>query len=129
MAFTSAQKNAAAATAFAAMGNSGGGGLKKVSGNLPATYMNEFGATATRGSTDKKAKVVGRNKTENLAYPLSVEGDPGQGHYIIFYAKVTPNLYYIGFIPGLLATVLGTMLAGRAIYKREMAELFKELET
>ena len=84
MAFTSAQKNAAAATAFAAMGNSGGGGLKKVSGNLPATYMNEFGATATRGSTDKKAKVVGRNKTENLAYPLSVEGDPGQGHYIIF---------------------------------------------
>jgi len=25
--------------------------------------------------------------------------------------------------------VLGTMLAGMAIYKREMAQLFKELET
>ena len=47
----------------------------------------------------------------------------------IFYAQVTPDLYYIGFIPGVLATVLGTMLAGLAIYKREMAQLFKELET
>ena len=45
-----------------------------------------------------------------------------------FYAKVTPDLYYIGLIPGLIATVLGTMLAGIAIYKREMAQLFKELE-
>jgi len=47
----------------------------------------------------------------------------------IFYAQVTPDLFYIGFIPGVLATVLGTMLAGLAIYKREMAQLFKELET
>ena len=46
----------------------------------------------------------------------------------VFYAKVTPKLYYIGFIPGVLATVLGTMLAGLAIYKREMSQLFKELE-
>ena len=47
----------------------------------------------------------------------------------VFYAQMTPELYFIGFIPGVLATVLGTMLAGRAIYKREMAQLFKELET
>ena len=47
----------------------------------------------------------------------------------IFYSKITPDLYYIGFIPGVIATVLGTMLAGLAIYKREMAQLFKELET
>ena len=47
----------------------------------------------------------------------------------IFYAKVTTDLYYIGFIPGVLATVLGTMLAGLAVYKIEMAQLFKELET
>ena len=47
----------------------------------------------------------------------------------IFYTQVTPDLFYIGFIPGVLATVLGTMLAGIAIYKREMAQLFKELET
>ncbi|MFL2983585.1 MAG: ABC transporter permease [Candidatus Neomarinimicrobiota bacterium] len=47
----------------------------------------------------------------------------------VFYAKVTPDLYYIGFIPGVIATVFGTMLAGLSIYKREMAQLFKELET
>ena len=46
----------------------------------------------------------------------------------VFYAKVTSELYYIGFIPGVLATALGTMLAGLAIYKREMSQLFKELE-
>ena len=47
----------------------------------------------------------------------------------IFYAQVTPDLFYIGFLPGVLATALGTMLAGLAIYRREMAQLFKELET
>ena len=47
----------------------------------------------------------------------------------LFYAQVTPDLFYIGFLPGVLATVLGTMLAGLAIYRREMAQLFKELET
>jgi len=46
----------------------------------------------------------------------------------ILYPQVTPELFYIGFIPGILATVFGTMLAGCAIYKREMAQLFKELE-
>ena len=31
----------------------------------------------------------GKFSTENLAYPLNVEGDPQQGHYITFYARVT----------------------------------------
>lgn len=43
-------------------------------------------------------------------------------------AKVTPSLFYIGFIPGLFAMVLGTLLSGIGIYKRETASLFKELE-
>ena len=47
----------------------------------------------------------------------------------VFYAQVTPDLFFIGFIPGVLATLLGTMLAGLGIYKRETAQLFKELET
>ena len=47
----------------------------------------------------------------------------------IMRAHVTPDLYYIGFFPGVIATILGTMLAGRAIYSREMSQLFKELET
>lgn len=46
----------------------------------------------------------------------------------ILRAKVTPELYYIGFIPGLFAMVLGSMLSGIGIYQRETAQLFKELE-
>jgi putative ABC transport system permease protein len=43
-------------------------------------------------------------------------------------AKVTPDLFYIGFIPGLFAMLVGTALSGIGIYKRETATLFKELE-
>ncbi len=43
-------------------------------------------------------------------------------------AKVMPYMFFIGFIPGLLAMVFGTMLSGIGIYKRETARLFKELE-
>ena len=43
-------------------------------------------------------------------------------------AKITPRMYFIGFIPGLLAMFIGTALAGRAIYKRNTATLFKENE-
>jgi putative ABC transport system permease protein len=43
-------------------------------------------------------------------------------------AHVTLVDYYIGFIPGLFSTVLGTMLSGIGIFKRQTAKLFKELE-
>ena len=43
-------------------------------------------------------------------------------------AKVTPQLYYVGFIPGILSTLIGAALAGRAIFKRNTAMLFKELD-
>ncbi|MGB4974234.1 MAG: FtsX-like permease family protein, partial [Cyclobacteriaceae bacterium] len=43
-------------------------------------------------------------------------------------AKFTGELLYIGFIPGLFAMVLGNLLSGVGIYKRETATLFKELE-
>lgn len=43
-------------------------------------------------------------------------------------AEITPLAFYIGFIPGLAATVLGNALAGLRIYKRNTATLFKELE-
>jgi putative ABC transport system permease protein len=47
----------------------------------------------------------------------------------VFRAKITVPAYYIGFIPGLISTVIGTMLSGIGIYKRQTAQLFKELET
>jgi putative ABC transport system permease protein len=43
-------------------------------------------------------------------------------------SRFTPELLYIGFIPGLVAMVLGNMLSGYGIYQRETATLFKELE-
>jgi putative ABC transport system permease protein len=43
-------------------------------------------------------------------------------------SKITPPDFYIGFIPGVISTVAGTMLSGIGIYKRKTAQLFKELE-
>lgn len=48
---------------------------------------------------------------------------------LVFKARITPETYYIGIFPGVVATVLGTALAGVGIYKRQTASLFKELET
>jgi putative ABC transport system permease protein len=43
-------------------------------------------------------------------------------------ASITPTAFYIGFIPGLFAIVLGNALSGIGIFKRQTAQLFKELE-
>jgi len=43
-------------------------------------------------------------------------------------AKITPFTFVIGFLPGLIATFLGTAISGIGIYKRQTAQLFKELE-
>jgi putative ABC transport system permease protein len=43
-------------------------------------------------------------------------------------AKVSPDLFLIGFIPGVLAMAFGNILSGIGIYRRETATLFKELE-
>lgn len=43
-------------------------------------------------------------------------------------ARIMPSDFYLGFIPGLVSTVIGTMLSGIGIYKRQTAKLFKELE-
>ena len=46
-------------------------------------------AAKTLPTTTAAAKAASKYTTENLAYPLNVEGDPQQGHYISFYARVT----------------------------------------
>ncbi len=43
-------------------------------------------------------------------------------------AKITSTSYFIGFIPGLLATLLGSSISGIGIYKRQTSLLMKELE-
>jgi len=46
----------------------------------------------------------------------------------ILRAKVTPEGFLIGFIPGIISVVIGTSLAGIGVYRRSTASLFKELE-
>ncbi len=43
-------------------------------------------------------------------------------------AHISPVDFYLGFIPGVISTVIGTALSGIGIYKRKTAQLFKELE-
>jgi len=43
-------------------------------------------------------------------------------------AKITTGTYFIGFIPGLLATLLGRAVAGIGILQRETSQLFRQLE-
>ncbi|MEE8437252.1 MAG: FtsX-like permease family protein [Candidatus Neomarinimicrobiota bacterium] len=47
---------------------------------------------------------------------------------MVFRATITRETYFIGFIPGLFSTILGAALSGIGIYKRQTAQLFKELE-
>jgi putative ABC transport system permease protein len=44
-------------------------------------------------------------------------------------AQITPFSYVIGFIPGLIATFLGTSIAGIGVYKRQTSQLMKEMES
>jgi putative ABC transport system permease protein len=46
----------------------------------------------------------------------------------VFRAQISATTYYIGFIPGVISTVIGALLAGIGVYKRQTATLFKELE-
>lgn len=64
-------------------------------------------------------------------YGIDLDGALEQSNVMmpaVFRAKLTVELLYIGFIPGLLASLLGSMLAGLGIYQRSTANLFKELE-
>jgi putative ABC transport system permease protein len=46
----------------------------------------------------------------------------------VFRAHITPATWYVGFIPGIISSQIGSMLSGIGIYKRQTAQLFKELE-
>jgi putative ABC transport system permease protein len=45
-----------------------------------------------------------------------------------FRARITPVTWYIGFIPGVISKLTGTLLSGIGIYRRQTAQLIKELE-
>jgi len=41
--------------------------------------------------------------------------------------RVTPSCFYVGFIPGLFATILGAAISGLTMFRRDTAKLVKEL--
>lgn len=43
-------------------------------------------------------------------------------------AHITTTTFFIGFLPGVLATGIGTAISGIGVYKRQTASLMKELE-
>jgi putative ABC transport system permease protein len=47
----------------------------------------------------------------------------------IIRAQISPTTFVIGFVPGLLATMIGTAISGIGVYRRRTATLMKELET
>jgi len=81
--------------------------------------------------------VIGTSLGLIAAYILQVHGLDLSGAMknvnmmipLVFRARITTESYYIGLFPGLIATILGTALAGIGIYRRQTASLFKELET
>ena len=46
----------------------------------------------------------------------------------IIRAQITGTSFWIGFVPGTFSITLGTLIASRAIFRRDTAALFKELE-
>ena len=46
----------------------------------------------------------------------------------VYRAKVSVGSFVVGFVPGIVSTVLGTSIAGMGIYRRQTSQLFKELE-
>lgn len=64
-------------------------------------------------------------------YGISTEGMMKNANMMMpttFKALINSTTFYIGFVPGVISTVVGAMLAGVGIYKRQTATLFKELE-
>ncbi|MBB6464055.1 ABC transporter permease [Flammeovirga kamogawensis] len=61
---------------------------------------------------------------------IDISSMMGQSNMImsnIIRAQVVPQQLWIGFIPGVCATVLGALLSGRGIFKRQTSTLFNEL--
>ena len=63
-------------------------GLKRVRGNLPGSSIGKDGNNNPNSAAmQQKTKFT----TQNITYPLNVEGDPMQGHYIMFMVNEANN--------------------------------------
>ena len=61
------------------------GGLRKVSGNLPGTSIGRGGSNnPSLGAPGTLGGKKGKHAVNHMSYPIDVDSDPMQGHYIIF---------------------------------------------
>ena len=86
MSITDGVKNAVSSRIAGRLNQSVSKGLRRVAGNLPGVSIGRGGSNnPSSGAMENKTRFT----TKNLAYPLNVEGDPMQGHYIMFMINET----------------------------------------
>lgn len=77
-------------------------------GLIPALYLQEVGLDITGMMDGQTSAILFQN---------------------VLHARITSVTLWIGFIPGIVANLIGAAMAGTGIFRRSTAELFKELET
>jgi hypothetical protein len=81
MSFLDVAKNQVTSRITARVNKAVHSGLTRVAGNLPGSSIG-IGSNNNPNSAAMQQKT--RFTTQNITYPLNVEGDPMQGHYIMF---------------------------------------------
>ena len=81
MSFLDVAKNQVTSRITARVNKAVRGGLTRVAGNLPGSSIG-IGGNNNPNSAAMQQKT--KFTTQNITYPLNVEGDPMQGHYIMF---------------------------------------------
>ena len=81
MSFLDVAKNQVTSRITARVNKAVHGGLTRVAGNLPGSSIG-IGSNNNPNSAAMQQKT--KFTTKNITYPINVEGDPMQGHYIMF---------------------------------------------
>lgn len=84
-----------------------GGFIGEVLGLFPAYYLQEVGFNI-------------KEMMDTATMPILFQD--------IIRAEISATTLWIGFVPGLLAPLFGTAVAGLSLFKRNLSQLFKELE-
>lgn len=79
--------------------------LGTILGLIPSYYLQEYGFDTG-------------NMMQNSTFMMSS----------VMRAHITPTIYWIGIIPGIVSPVIGSLISGLGLFKRDTSQLFNELE-
>jgi len=79
--------------------------LGTILGLIPAYYLQEYGFDATE-------------MLKSSTFMISS----------VMKARITPEIYWIGIIPGVFSPVIGSLISGLGLFKRDTSQLFNELD-